>query len=326
MESSSIRQRVDKNNSSIEGDELVQGSVVGSNDENNMKRRNPKLAVALSVFIPGLGQAYNAQVMKGIIVFLFFFVITGASLLYSLVFVISLLLGLLFQTGETLLMLFFDILLSPFSNCDTNSSTLCSTLIFLHDKLHSQITTTKALFDHILERLLHFPTPPFTRTIWNLFDDILLDHFFIAASLIGLFFIGTYTYQLYDAYITSKKLNNGTLVILRSRKKQIVQIFTVNIVPYILLLLPIPYVSTFVDVCFSSSKTIENLIDHMGKNSSGDVTISAKKIVWEQLKSLIINKTIEFLTYSLLVLTLIVYFLWYAIRIGFWIASFFIFE
>jgi len=273
--------------------------------------KNPKKAILFSLLLPGLGQWYNAQVLKSILVFCLFFIFTGGSVFY---------------VSLQLVFMLFEFILLGFSLLWETASKPCSDPTAA-DSLYCTIasysqaagTFSKSTASDAMTRIT-FPAPPLTSTLLRVCNAF-LDNFFIALGIL-LVFIGVYCWQIYDAYSTSRNINNGKTVILRSRKKQVVQIITVNFLPYVLLLLPIPYISTIVAVVFSSSDTITDLIDHVGRKkhqqNNKQSHTSPKTIIWRQLKGLVVNQLYDFLFYSVIILFVLVYVIWYLVLIVMW--------
>lgn len=264
--------------------------------------KNPKKALLCSVLLPGLGQLYNSQVTKSLLVFILFFIITGGSAFYFFL-----------QLGLFLLSKSMNLIGSFWATISLSFGEYFGQIFFFFE----YIFDTLGYYMHLIVTKISFPPPPLTSTIWRL-TNYLIDNIFFGFLFI-LILIGVYLLQAFDAFRSAKMINNREIIIIRSRRKQFIRIFTINFLPYVLLLLPIPYVNVIVYVCFSSSETITELIDAVGNTKKNGEGISAKHVIYNQLKGIALTQMTEFVYYSAIILFLVVYVVWYLIVIILWL-------
>ena len=260
------------------------------------------VAALLSALIPGLGQFYNYQIMKFLIfnITLFFFV--GGSILTIVFYTIYYLFELIFFRLYNLTL---GWMLSLLNDC---TNVFCTTL-FTFENYRVKIMAT------IFSIVTSFPAPPLSGWVTH----ILLNY----STAVTYLFIGgmviIYLFQIYDAFSVAGYINSGKLKIKYSRKRQFVQLSTENILPYLFLLLPIPYVNLVVQFLFCSSSTITEFLDYL--SAEDNKHLDKSQLVKNHVKQVFFYTSMQFALYSGLYVLAAIYLLIYIFLIIFWLLS-----
>ena len=273
---------------------------------NGIERRHHKASIAsmLSLFVPGAGQFYNYQVAKSLYVFFFFLLSFGITLVHFLLF--------------TLLPLVRKYLLVV-------SSPLLDQTRRVTNLLPSRSSSPLSIgFE---EALLSFPAPPLSHTLLLILDHLLQHRLLVAATLL-LVLIVSHALQIVDAYRTGRLIEEGKQPITHSRKQQLLRILALTFLPYLLMILPIPGAAYLGGIFFESlSASLEQFLDGTGTRTSkgcpedGSLPMDGASSfsAWNELKRIVLAKTLEFVQYSILILLVVLYCLWYSSLIACWV-------
>lgn len=124
-----------------------------------------------------------------------------------------------------------------------------------------------------------------------------------------------YVLQAFHAYQCAVEVNRRPETVQHPRLIQLVSLLATTVLPYILVLLPIPGSTEIVALCFCSNETIAALLESVRTS-----TLPPSVIVTRHIKAVAMTMVYQFVVYSLLLLAAIVYAGVYAVRILLWAA------